>query len=83
MKKTPVKKEEKSLNKLVQKFSINDVKYEIDELLDFKDYAGPDTHVFHLFRVDGSPHGLSIGGDFVSKDDAKQGAIEDYEENFA
>lgn len=76
---------EKDLNKLVAKFSVNDIKYEIDELLDFRDYPSPGMRVFHLFRMTGSSSktGDSVGGDFTSKQEAKEEAMRDYEENFA
>lgn len=78
---------EENRNRLVCKFSVNEVKYEvwlvklIDELRAFN---STDTASYLLFRMDDSSKtGTSIGQGFHSKRDAKLAATEDFEKNFA
>ncbi|QGH73364.1 MAG: hypothetical protein [Siphoviridae sp. cttb18] len=58
---------EKSLNKTVSYCGYNGMRFEIDQLLDTKDPI-----VYHLFLMDGSEHGTSLGGDFTSVAEAKE-----------
>lgn len=72
--------EERKSSTHTSKFSINGRKYEIDEII----LDSHDKSIFHLYRMDSDTAcGVSIDGDFLTKDEAKNAAIDDFEKNFS
>lgn len=61
---------EESLNRTVSLMGYNNMNFEIDQLLDTHDPI-----VYHLFHMDGTETGISIGGDFTSVIEAKEYAM--------
>jgi hypothetical protein len=71
-------KTDQSLNTLVKTISRGGRKLEIDRLEDTKGLGEKGGYVYHVFEMDGSARGRSVGGDFISIQEAMDWATEEY-----
>lgn len=67
-----------SLNTLVKSFERSSHKLEIDRLEDTKGMGDEGGYIYHLFEMNGIKPGRSVGGDFVSIQEAMEWAAEEY-----
>jgi len=65
-----MKIKEKSLNTLVKVFICGGYEFQVDRLEDTLGMGENGGYIYHVFLLDGSEHGKSVGEDFVSLQEA-------------
>jgi len=62
--------EEKNLNSLQKVLICGGYEFQVDRLEDTKGLGKKGGYIYHVFMMDGSEHGKSVGGDFISLQEA-------------